>query len=155
MDFDPRLRAGEISGAPDFAPGDDVKAERALLVDVDTFAFCYPLWLDAPPAMMKGYLDRVFGRGFAYGQRGEESGPLLKGRSMISFTSSGAPTDWIRSTGAWDALSRLVDSYFGELTGLAVVEHVHFGSVGPGMRPDAVERLLARVRDAVIRHFPS
>src|SRR5689334_9576461 len=61
MDFDPRLRAGEIPGPAGFEPRPDVKAERQLLQDVRAFAFFYPVWFNAPPAMLKGYIDRVFG----------------------------------------------------------------------------------------------
>lgn len=150
MEFDPRLQAGEIPVADGFAPADDVKHERTLLADVQVFAFFYPLWLNAPPAILKGYLERVFGLGFAYGAGMRQ---LLKGRSMISFTSSGAPTEWVKSTGAWDAIHKLFDEHFAAVCGLTVLEHVHFGNVVPGMRPDAVERLFAMTRAAVSRHF--
>lgn len=151
--FDPRLQASEIPGSKDFAPGADVTAERSLLADATVFAFFYPLWLNAPPAMLKGYFDRVFGMGFAYGPTSRGTVQLLKGRSMISFTTSGAPTDWVRSTGAWDALHKLFDEHFAAVCGLSVLDHVHFGNVVPGMRADAVERLLANVRAAAKKHF--
>jgi NAD(P)H dehydrogenase (quinone) len=154
MDFDPRLAAGELPFDPGFAPGDDVKAERALLGDADVFVFVYPLWFNAPPAILKGYCERVFGPGFAYAPGTGGSNPLLTGRKLISFTSSGAPTDWVESTGAFDALTTLFDKHFAEVCGLSVVDHVHFGYVVPGMRTDAAERLLARVPEAFARHFP-
>ena len=91
MDFDPRLKASEIPSPKGFMPADDVKAERALIKDADVFAFVYPFWINAPPAIFKGYLDRIFGMGFAYGPGGDGNQPLLAGRKMISFTSSGAP----------------------------------------------------------------
>lgn len=151
MGFDPRLAADEIPGARTFAPHADVLAERELLRDVTVFAFVYPLWLNAPPAMLKGYLDRVFGMGFAYGAGSGGTEPLLRGRSMISFSSSGAPTEWVHSTGAWDALRKLFDEHFASVAGLTVLDHIHFGNIVPGMRRDAVERLLANVRTAAAR----
>lgn len=153
MQFDPRLAANEIPGAKDFGPRDDVKAERALLADVEVFAFVYPLWLNAPPAILKGYLERVFGMGFAYGPAAGGTRQFLAGRSMISFTSSGAPNEWVKSTGAWDALQKLFDEHFASVCGLKVLEHVHLGGIVPGMRADAVERLMDTVRAAVARHF--
>src|SRR5258707_9590992 len=66
MGFDPVLKEAEIPWSPHFAPADDVTAERAVLQDADVFAFFYPIWLNAPPAILKGYLERVFGTGFAY-----------------------------------------------------------------------------------------
>ena len=129
-------------------------AERTLLDNVDVFsALFYPFWLNAPPAILKGYLERVFGMGFAYRPSSAGTEQLLAGRTLISFSSSGAPDAWVKSTGAWDALRTLFDGHFAAVCGLTIVDHVHFGSIVPGMRPDAVERHLAQVRATVGRHF--
>lgn len=149
MNFAPCLGAGEIPGTAGFAPGPDVISERQLLADVNIFAFVYPLWMNAQPAMMKGYIERVFGMGFAYGPGRDGNEPRLKGRKMISFTSSGAPNDWVVKSGAWNAVRKLFDEHFADVCGLELVDHVHFGGIVPGIRPDAVESHLSRVRDAV------
>ena len=153
MGFQPCLQADEIPSTKDFTPRDDVRAERALLAGAGVFAFFYPLWLNAPPAILKGYLDRVFGPGFAYGAGPSGTEQRLSGRSMISFTSSGAPGTWVHKSGAWDALQKLFDEHFAAVTGLTVLDHVHFGYVVPGMRADAVERMLESVRTTFARHF--
>ncbi|HWA04586.1 MAG TPA: NAD(P)H-dependent oxidoreductase [Rhizomicrobium sp.] len=153
INFAPCLAASEIPGPSGFEPGKDAVSERLLLGDADVFAFVYPFWLNAQPAMMKGYIERVFGMGFAYGPGRGGIDPLLAGRKMISFTSSGAPMDWVASTGAWDATRKLFDEHFASVCGLEVVDHVHFGSIVPGIRADAVERFLARVRETFTRHF--
>ena len=153
MEFDPRLKASEIPGHTGFAPADDIVAERALLKDASVFAFVYPFWVNAPPAMLKGYIDRVFGLGFAYGPQGSANQPLLTGRKMISFTSSGAPTEWVEETGAWDAERAIFDKHLARLSGLDVLDHIHFGGIVPGIRADVVERHLESVRTAVTKHF--
>src|SRR5512146_161218 len=109
--FNPCLGEYELPWSPQFRVADDVAAERALLNDAGVFAFFYPLWLNSPPAMLKGYMERVFGMGFAYqrGRGGNE--PLLTGRHLISVSSSGAPMDWINKTGAWQAMRTLYDSH--------------------------------------------
>src|SRR5690349_20864564 len=61
LGFDPCLKSSELPFDPDFRPGSDVMAERDLLQESDIFAFFYPLWLNSPPAMIKGYWERVFG----------------------------------------------------------------------------------------------
>jgi len=152
MNFNPCLGETELPFGGGFQPGADVVAERKMLEDVTVFALVYPFWLNAPPAMLKGYLDRVFGYGFAYGKDGR-SQPLLQGRSLITFSSSGAPLHWVRETGAFDAIAKLFDSYFCELCGLAFVEHVHFGGIIPGIRDDAVASRLASVKACVNKHF--
>jgi len=153
MNFAPTLDADELPRGSGFTAGADVVDERAVLARVNVFVFVYPFWLNTQPAMMKGYIERVFGFGFAYGGTGAGNVPLLKGRRMISFTSSGAPTDWVISTGNFDAARKLFDEYFAAVCGLEVVDHIHFGGVVPGIRADVVGRHLARVRETVARHF--
>ena len=153
MNFAPTLSADELPKPAEFAPGADVVEERATLARTDVFAFVYPFWLNSQPAMMKGYIERVFGLGFAYGVTGSGNVPLLKSRKMISFTSSGAPNEWVIATGSLHAARKLFDEYFAAVCGLEVVDHIHFGGIVPGIRADVVSRHLALVRDTVARHF--
>jgi len=144
--FNPCLGESEIPWSPHFRVPADIADERSLLSDVDIFAFFYPLWLNSPPAILKGYMERMFGMGFAYkrGRGGNE--PLLSGRRFISFSSSGAPMEWVNKTGAWQAMRTLFDTHFAAVCGLEVVDHVHFGAVVPGARADFVERCALIVR---------
>lgn len=153
MGFDPCLQAAEIpteQGAR-FAP--EIVAERAAIADVDVFCFVYPLWFNAPPAMLKGYLDRVFslGFGFAPGLGGTE--PLLDGKKMISFSFSGAPEHWVRDTGALQALTTLMDRHLAGVCGLEVLGHVHTGGIMSGMTAAAVGDVLETVRRTVREAF--
>lgn len=155
MGFDPCLKESERVTAGACQPGDDVLAERALIGSCDIFALIYPLWLNAPPAILKGYLDRVFGFGFAFGANGHSYEPLLRGRQLISFTSSGAPAIWLQQTGSWNALQALFDTYFATLCGMTTVGHVHAGGVTPGASVSFVHARLHDVRAAVRQHFGS
>src|SRR5215472_17582375 len=58
MNFTPCLGAQELPWAKPYTPGADVIAERRMLADTGVFVFVYPLWFNAPPAMLKGYMDR-------------------------------------------------------------------------------------------------
>jgi NAD(P)H dehydrogenase (quinone) len=146
MGFDPCLKAVEIpteAGAR-FEP--DVVAERAALADVDVFCFVYPLWFNAPPAILKGYLDRVFSMGFGFGPALGGTEPLLDGKRLISFSFSGAPEEWVRDTGAFQALTTLLDRHVAAVCGLQILDHMHTGDIVPDMTRDAVDEVLARVR---------
>ena len=152
LGFDPLLKASEIPGAAGFEPAPDVLAERAVIKDAEVFVFVYPLWFYAPPAMLKGYVDRVFGMGFGFGDiQGGGNTPLLKGRKMITFTSSGSPIEWVKQEGAWTAIRNLFDSHLAQVCGLTVLDHVHFGGIAPGTRPDAVADRLGTVRETAMR----
>lgn len=152
-DFDPRLGAEEIPGPGKPQPRPDVVAERKRIADADVFAFFYPLWFNAPPAMLKGYVDRVFGMGFGYAPGAGGTEPLLEGKKLISFSSSGAPTDWVRDTGAWRAIRKLFDEHFAEVCGLEVVDHVHFGEITLGISEEAVADCRKQVEATLRERF--
>ena len=153
MRFDPCLKAAEFPGpkAPKFR--DDVLRERQRLADVDVFVLVYPLWFNAPPAILKGYIDRVFSMGFGFKPGVGGAQPALTGRKLISFTTSGAPDFWMRDTGALSALMRLFDSHLGGTCGLSVIDHAHFGGMVSDITPEAFEDVLADVRTAASAHF--
>ncbi len=153
MRFDPCLKAAEIPGpkAPVFR--DDVLRERARLADVDVFVFVYPLWFNAPPAILKGYVDRIFGMGFGFQPGRGGNDPALTGRRLISFTTSGAPDRWVRDTGAMTALTQLFDNHLAGTCGLTVVDHLHFGGVVSDMTEESAADVFARVRVAAAQHF--
>ena len=151
--FDPCLKAAEIPGPknPVFRP--EVRREREMLADVDVFAFVYPLWFNAPPAILKGYVDRVFGMGFGFKPDFGGTRPALTGRKLISFTTSGAPDFWMHDTGAINALMRLFDAHLAGTCGLNVVDHLHFGGMVSDLTQEAVDDVLAKVRTAATAHF--
>jgi len=153
MRFDPCLKAAEIPGpkAPRFRQ--DVLREREMLADVDVFALVYPLWFNAPPAILKGYVDRVFGMGFGFQPDFGGTRPALTGRRLISFTTSGAPDFWVRDTGALSALMRLFDTHLNGTCGLAVMDHVHFGGMVSDITQEAVDEVLDKVRATARAHF--
>lgn len=77
---------------------DDVKAEIEKLLWADALILQFPLWWFAMPAILKGWVDRVFAYGFAYGV-GEHSeqrwgdrygeGTLSGKRAMLIVTAGG------------------------------------------------------------------
>lgn len=150
MDFDPRLQAGEIPVHTGFAAAADVVAERKRLADVDSFLFVYPFWFNAPPAILKGYVDRVFGMGFGYRPGSGGTQGMLDGKTLMTFSTSGAPEAWVESTGALQALMTGFDLHLAAVTGLTVSGHVHLGSVHSSLTRDAAKGMLGEV-DASLR----
>lgn len=154
MEFDPLVKTEELPRA-DMKAAPDVAAERDILRNVDIFVLIYPLWLNTPPAMMKGYLERVFGFGFAYGGEGKSANPLLNGKKLLAFSSSGAPTEWMAQTGAMGAIHVLFDNYFASLCGLTSLGHMHFGQITPGASTEFIQGRLAEVKTTFQHHFGS
>ncbi|MES2721589.1 MAG: NAD(P)H-dependent oxidoreductase [Pseudomonadota bacterium] len=153
LGFDPCLKAEEIPGPAGYVFGADVLEERRLLADAEVFAFVYPLWFNAPPAMLKGYVDRVFSMGFGYAPVPGGTEPLLEGKKLISFSFSGAPESWVRESGALPALMTVFDLHLAAVCGLQMLDHKHIGGIVPGITGEAVADVLAEVRQAVAQTF--
>lgn len=147
MRFDPILHPGELPDHPHFAPRSDEINERREIADADIFVMFYPLWFNAAPAMLKGYVDRVFVMGFGYSPHSNGGNhPLLAGRKLLSFTSSGAPQQWVENSGAWSAMLNHFDLHLAAVAGLEMIGHHNLGGIVPGLRADIVEGHLDDVR---------
>lgn len=155
MAFDPCLHADEIPTAANFKPRPDVVAERAALQDADSLIFVYPFWFNAQPAILKGYVDRVFGMGFGYGPGAGGTEPLMSHKSLLTFSTSGAPDRWVESTGALKALMTVFDLHLSGVCGLRLLDHVHLGGVVSNMAQEPAEDLLESVRTALRGAFAS
>ena len=149
LDFDPRLKAEELPSPSGAQPAADIVAERQLVGDVDSFILVYPFWFNAPPAILKGYVDRVFSMGFGYapGLGGAES--LLDDKTLLSFSTSGAPEDWVADTGALKALMTVFDLHLAGVCGLRVLDHKHFGSIVSTLTAESASDVLERVRQGL------
>lgn len=155
LDFDPRLKAEELPGPLGAQAAPDIIAERQALSDVDSFIFVYPFWFNAPPAILKGYVDRVFSMGFGYaaGAGGAES--LLDDKTLLSFSTSGAPEDWVKSTGALKALMTVFDLHLSGVCGLRVLDHKHFGSIVSNTTAESGADVMEEVRSRLDDLFGS
>jgi len=147
MGFDPVLKAREQPGAPDFALSPDVCNELELVRASDVLVLVYPIWFGTPPAMMKGYVDRVLGAGFSARSMQSQSSPsCLAGKALLSFTSSATRRQWLNERGQWIALRQVFDHYLAHAFSLKSDEHVHFPSIVDGLDARFVEEHLEQVR---------
>jgi NAD(P)H dehydrogenase (quinone) len=154
MGFNPVLSAQELApvSADHPASADVAQAQRDIL-SADALTVIYPLWWLSMPAMLKGYIDRVFARGFAYeAQNGIVRG-LLSGKKSVLVTISGAPLSQLIRSGDWKAVQDLQDIHILRNAGFELLEHVHFDNVVPHLSVAIVEQHMARVRWCVRQHF--
>ncbi|MBN9888902.1 NAD(P)H-dependent oxidoreductase [Salipiger abyssi] len=70
----------------------DIRREQARVAGADNIILQFPIWWGGPPALMKGWIDRVLSYGFAYvdGRR-FDTGVFRGRRAMISVTTGGTP----------------------------------------------------------------
>jgi NAD(P)H dehydrogenase (quinone) len=89
--FDPLLPDAEI---PKGAPTDPIVAKHCRqLSQCDGYLVVHPNWWAQPPAILKGWIDRVFRQGVAYEFSPTGVIGLLKGRTAVVFTTSNTPRD--------------------------------------------------------------
>ncbi len=134
MDFDPVLKAQERPTAADFTVSPDVGQELDILRTCDVFALVYPIWFGTPPAMMKGYVERVLGSGVdPKSVQARDRTSFLAGKRLVSFTTSATSVPWLSEQGEWMALRYLFDHYLTHAFGMLPDEHLHFAGIVPGM----------------------
>lgn len=147
MPFDPVLRNEERPDRHGFRLSPDVQAELDVLRGCHSFVFIFPIWFGMPPAMMKGYVDRVLGAGVTARQVQEREGAGLLGHNRLCvITTSGAPEDWLDAQGQTKALRALSGAYLFRAFAMRSVETLHIGDVVEGVSPAFVEEALQRVR---------
>jgi NAD(P)H dehydrogenase (quinone) len=121
--------------------------------NADALTVIYPLWWATMLAMMKGYIDRVFARGFAYEARDGVAKGLMEGKRCVLITLSGSPLSVLLDNGEWKAMDTLQDAHIFRSSGFELLEHLHFDKVEPPTPDEAAERVLARVRTCARQHF--
>ncbi|MDK1374439.1 MULTISPECIES: NAD(P)H-dependent oxidoreductase [unclassified Sinorhizobium] len=99
---DARLKVAKASGEA-FATNaltEDVKAEHEKLLWADVLILQFPLWWYSMPAILKGWVDRVYAYGFAYGV-GEHSDKYW-GNRFGEGTFAGKRAMLLVTTGGWE-----------------------------------------------------
>jgi len=64
--FNPILSARDLAAIGHCKAAPDVRREQAAIRQADVITLIAPMWWSGFPAMLKGYIDRVFCAGFAY-----------------------------------------------------------------------------------------
>ena len=91
MDFKAVLKPEDLNVLYSGSAAADVKVEQEKVTWAERLILVYPIWWTGFPAILKGYIDRVFSYGFAYAI--DEKGWVqpLKGRKALLITTHGQP----------------------------------------------------------------
>ena len=81
-------------------PAVDVVEQRELIAAAELLILHYPvMWFDRP-AIVKGWFDRVFGLGFAFGMNDRGSYGLLTGKRALVIQTAGTSPEFYRKVEA-------------------------------------------------------
>ncbi|MFE2009163.1 NAD(P)H oxidoreductase [Streptomyces sp. NPDC059491] len=89
--FDPRMN---VEDQPDWGNNEkpysaETQAHMQRILDADVVVAVFPVYWLSVPAVLKGWIDRVWNYGFAYGR----SKPRLAGKRMLWLALAGATAD--------------------------------------------------------------
>ncbi len=150
LGFDPVLKGSDFVKFQSGKIPADIKAEHEKISGAGVITFIYPIWWTGMPAMMKGYIDRVFSLGFAYAVG--EWGPvgLLTEKKAIIFNTTGTDKGIYDKSGIFDAIKKTSDAGIFNFCGVGILEHKFFTSV-PSTNDATRKGYLSEVEDVMSR----
>lgn len=104
---------------------EDIRVEQEHLRWAEALVFIYPVWWWERPAILKGYIDRVFSYGFAFSV--DEKGPvgLLKHQKALVIQTLGTPEPvYDKSPGAKEAVWRNMTEGTLQFCGIPDIRHL-------------------------------
>ena len=113
------MHATKVGG---FAP--DIEAELQKVEAADLMIWQFPLWWFGLPAILKGWVDRVFAMGRTYGYGRTYATGVFKGkRALLSLTTGGPKEAYAPEgfNGDLDAILRPIQRGILEFTGFSVL----------------------------------
>lgn len=125
-----------------------VKKYQAELERVDIVAFPFPVWWGGPPAVLKGFCDKVLTPGFAYSQEenGELTGKFI-GKRAVVITTMQTPSD-IFSGKYGDPVTGMFIKDTLETCGFEVVKHFEIDGISE-LGKNRAEKALDEITDFV------
>ncbi len=130
----------------------DLRVEMDKLAGADLLILQFPLWWYSVPAILKGWIDRVFAYGFAYDfGRTWDRGVFRGKKAMLSFTTSAPPTSSYPDGRNGDLERTLWPLHAGVLAlcGFAVLKPFIAHAVR-WVGPEQRERILASYRERLL-----
>ena len=123
LKFNPVLAGADFMAFKQGKPPADIAEEQKLIREADIIIFIYPIWWFGLPAILKGYIDRVFSYGFAYQVTDKGAEGLLKGKQVIILNTTGGLEENYQKFGFQNALKTTTEAGIFEFCGMKVIGH--------------------------------
>ncbi|MCK4995173.1 MAG: NAD(P)H-dependent oxidoreductase [Candidatus Omnitrophica bacterium] len=144
LKWNPVLGGDDLSLAGVEKTPADIKTEQQYIKEADVLIVIHPIWWFGMPAVLKGYIDRVFSSGFAYEYAAEGIKGLLSGKKVMIINTTGGPKESYEKFGFKDALSKVFkDGTYG-FCAMEVINHEFLFAV-PTISQEAREEMLAQI----------
>lgn len=117
---------------------DALRREQEKVARADVLILQFPLWWGAPPAILKGWCERVLAYGFAYVDGRRFDTGLFKGRRALMSVTTGGTTERFSPDGVYGPIEQV----------LYPVSHLLLAYMGYEVLPPFVSYAAPRVGDA-------
>lgn len=89
---------------------EDIVAEHQKIEWADCIIFLYPLWWSDCPAKLKGWFDRVYSVGYAYGynKEGQKIRKMKTIKYGIAICAAGHPNHFLEETGIAESMRKIM-----------------------------------------------
>lgn len=123
----------------------DVMEQQKNVSWADVLVFVYPTWWGWMPAMLKGYIDRVFSVGFAYTMSASGLAGKLGDKKVILIRTTALSKKAYKDSGVEELIRNLLTFKFKVVCGVQSLEHFVFHEV-PSVTSDVRKRYLEEVQ---------
>lgn len=132
MNFNPVLSGEELAATSHQRYAADVQSELDKLHWADLVIFQFPDWWYGMPAIMKGWIDRVFAFGTTYDDDHSFESGLLRGKRAMVVMSVGARKEYFRQAPQRDLMRVLEPIHYGYFSYVGMEVLPPFIVYGPG-----------------------
>jgi NAD(P)H dehydrogenase (quinone) len=129
MKFNPVLDRRDLELGSGGKAAKEIEGEQRRIREADVLIFIYPIWWFGMPAILKGYIERVFSQGFAFAIEGDRLRGLLAGKKVFIINTTGSPREILRKTGYEEAMRKTIAAGIFEFCGMEVTAHRYFCAV--------------------------
>lgn len=145
LNFNPVLSLDDLAKMKGNSCARDIALEQNDISWAKNIIFIYPIWWSSQPAMVKGWIDRVFSPGFAYTL--EEDGSLrglLSDKLVMVFTTSAFSRGYMEEKGITAAIEKLTMEGIFSLCGVKTMLYKNFYAVDTASQEEK-NKILAEI----------
>jgi NAD(P)H dehydrogenase (quinone) len=129
INFNPVLTSDDFEALRTGKLPKDIEKEQEYILQAEYLWFVFPVWWTSMPAMLKGYIDRIFLNGFAYRLVNDRPVGLLKDKKVIILNSMGMSREEYLRSGMFKAMELTIDRGIFEFAGMEIIAHRYFTSI--------------------------
>jgi NAD(P)H dehydrogenase (quinone) len=128
INFEACLSGEDLTKFMEGRAPDDIQTQQEKLSQAEGLVLIHPVWWRGPPAILKGWIDRVFSFGFAYVFDEKDGHPigLLKHKKAMIINTAGANEENAKRTGLTEALRLTEVEGILRFCGIGEVQHIVF-----------------------------